>query len=252
MVTCTHWHIQIVDSSFINCSIFEIHLCLSGIYNAHTLQNLSIPIPNFCEVFDVIKIKLWIINSRFRKILSKALLRQVKTVCFAPKGLDWFSVWSKILSRSRHNFVKSGITQRQNIYTYINEFNQQLIWKWMWCDTSSSHNLCKRIHLNDFALIKQKAFYYRVSSKSFSGAFLIIFVQNTSDFVFANFQKRIDGNFHLPAHYLCVLVFLIIYFAVLIELSQKACLWGFSIMKKIFRVSFTFLWSIIIENNWKF
>lgn len=136
---------------------------------------------------------------------------------------------------------------------YINEFNQQLIWKWMWCDTSSSHNLCKRIHLNDFALIKQKAFYYRVSSKSVLGAFSIIFVENTFVFVFANFQKRIDGNFHLPAHYLCVLVLWIIYFAVLIELSQKACLWGFSILlKKILRVFFSHFYDRlllkIIEN----
>lgn len=133
---------------------------------------------------------------------------------------------------------------------YINEFNQQLIWKWMWCDTSLSHNLCKRIHLNDFALIKQKAFYYRVSSKSVLGAFSIIFVENTFVFVFANFQKRIDGNFHLP---LCVLVLWIIYFAILIKLSQKTCLWGFSILlKKILRVFFSHFYDRlllkIIEN----
>lgn len=37
----------------------------------------------------------------------------------------------------------------------------------MWHDTNLAHNLCKRINLNEFGLIKQKAFYYRLRSSFF-------------------------------------------------------------------------------------
>lgn len=72
--------------------------------------------------------------------------------------------------------------------------------KWMWHDTNLAHNLCKRINLNEFGLIKQKAFYYHSVAHSLSLALYLCEKWWCVSFVFCS------TAFLLVLGYVCVFV----------------------------------------------